>query len=132
MPTRYVKGISLRVLPRGRAVYGANISLPRLKNNDLDLPASVGGIEGLDSGSNIFDTINVAYEKIKKAITIGKIARMVWGLARRNPMGVVSTLIYIYNISVSDEAIETIAETQVEMELSGNPDPYYISGQFTF
>lgn len=132
MPTRYVKGISLRILPRGRPVYGANISLPRLENYNRNFPAPVGGIEGLDSGASIFDTINVAYEKIKQAFAIGQVARMVWGLARRNPMGVVSTLIYIYNKSVSDEAIEAIAETQVEMELSGNPDPYYISGQFTF
>lgn len=132
MPTRFVKGINLRITPRGRAVYGANISLPRLQNRDRNFPAPVGGIEGIDSAPSIYDTINVAYEKIKQALAIGQIGRMVWGLARRNPMTVVSTLIYFYNISVSDEAIETIAETQVEMGLPGNPDPYYISGQFTF
>lgn len=129
---RLVRGISLRLNPRGRPIYGADVSLPSVTYS-IDQPRQIGGIEGTQSSSNDFSQfLSDAYDYGKKAFTVGSFLRMVFGVIRRNPMSVVSTVIWVYNQSVSDKAVQQVAQTQVEMGLTGQPDPYYISGQFTF
>lgn len=132
MTQRLVRGISLRISPQGRPIYGADVSLPSVRYS-RDQPQQIGGIEGIQSSSNDFSKfLSDTYDNLKKAFTVGSFLRMVFGVIRRNPMSVVSTIIWTYNKSVSDKAIEQVAQTQVEMGLTGQPDPYYISGQFTF
>ena len=127
---RLVRGISLRLAPRGKPIYGGHVSLPSVGRS---VPQQIGGIDGIQSSSNDFwEFLNRSYETAKDAITVGSFLRMVFGVIRRNPMSVVSTIIWNYNIAVSDKAVQQVAQTQVEMGLTGQPDPYYISGQFTF
>jgi len=130
---RLVLGISLRLAPQGKPIYGYEVSFPSTGRSRTVQPQQVGGISGTQSSTNDFSQfLSEAYDNLKKAFSVGSFLRMVFGVIRRNPMSVVSTIIWNYNLSVSDEAVQQVAQTQVEMGLTGQPDPYYISGQFTF
>lgn len=127
---RFVQGISLfEDEDTGTLILGYHISNPYLVRTqpDVNSPRVARGICQVPPSP-----LEVAWREFKDAFDKAKFANMVLGILRGAPMAAASLYLYYADRVYDDETWEDYGAFQEAAGLPGNPDPYYISGQFTF
>ena len=127
---RYVMGISLRDNDdTGVLILGYHISNPGLqsKKSSFDLPRISRGICNVPPSA-----LESAWSDFKEGFDKAKFVNMVLGIVRGAPTAAVSLYLYYANRVYDDATWRDVGAFQEAAGLPGNPDPAYISGQFTF
>lgn len=109
-------------------ILGRHVSMPRdaSSKDQLNQARPARGI------CNVPPTpLESLYRGVRDFVSDVLFAQMVLGIMRGAPPAAASLYLRMANM-VSDQAIEDYGDFTEHYNLPGNPDPAYISGQFTF